>query len=270
MPGSFISAARHGGCADIIGRRAAQVHSVDRHVVYVWHARFDDLMQVLPSLEAVLAPDEIERADRFHSARDRARYAAGRGALRMILSRHSGVAPRRLRFHYGPYGKPLLAAGGDIQFNLSHSGELVLFAVTAGRQVGIDVECMARFDGLDALAQHYFSARERAAYRATDAGQRHEAFYACWTRKEAFLKATGFGLSMPLSDFDVSLEPDKPAALLSVRTSRNEASRWSIQDVSPEAGYKAAVAVEGTSCRLETRRIAAQRRAPPQADGTTL
>ena len=227
------------------------VMNLESDVVHVWIAEFDELTRDLPMLETMLSPDEMARAGRYHSKCDREHYVAARGTLRVILARYSDGRPKWLRFSYGPHGKPMLASEGSIRFNLSHSDGLVIYAVTLGREVGVDIERIGGAEDLDVLAEHFFSIRENAAYRSLPAAQRRDAFFACWTRKEAFLKARGEGLSLPLSDFDVEFAPDKPPALLSVNQRRaTGSSEWTMHDVASPEGYKAAVVVEGPGCRV--------------------
>ncbi len=150
-------------------------------------------------------------------------------------------------------GKPILApfvADGSLQFNLAHSGELVLYAVTRGRRVGIDVEWMCSFDRFERIAARFFSARERAMLFSLPAVDRRTAFFNCWTRKEAYIKATGDGLARPLHSFTVSLAPDAPPQLLETDGDAAEAARWSLYSLTPAAGFAAALAVEGQPRRI--------------------
>jgi 4'-phosphopantetheinyl transferase len=173
--------------------------------------------------------------------------------LRDILSRYLGVPPSALVFRYSTYGKPALAAGFDaarVCFNISHSHEMALFAVTCEREIGVDIEHLGRDIHAEEIAEHFFSAHERASLRTLPAAAKHEAFFNCWTRKEAYIKAHGEGLSLPLDQFDVSLLPGEPAALLATRNDPWEARRWSLQALSPGSGYVAALAVEGQGWQL--------------------
>jgi phosphopantetheine--protein transferase-like protein len=150
--------------------------------------------------------------------------------LRDILGRYLGVPPSELGFRYSAYGKPALAAGFDgvgVRFNISHSHEMALLAVTCHREIGVDIEYLGREIRGEEIAEHFFSTHERASLRALPAAAKHEAFFNCWTRKEAYIKAHGEGLSLPLDQFDVSLAPGEPAALLATRSDPREALRWS-------------------------------------------
>jgi len=200
-----------------------------------------------------LTLDERARARRFRFPRDRDRFIVARGVLRAILGRYLGVDPGRLRFRYSPYGKPALAGPFEdegIRFNLAHSQGIALYAVSRGREVGIDVEYVRADLADERIAERFFSPREVATLRAVPAEQRREAFFHCWTRKEAYVKARGEGLSLPLDQFDVSLAPGEPAALLSTPGDPPEVTRWSLQALNPGPGYVAALAVEGNGWRL--------------------
>jgi len=196
----------------------------------------------------------LDRARRFHFQRDSERFIVTRGLLRCILGRYLGIEPGRLRFVYNSYGKPALATASDegaLCFNLSHSGGLALYAVARGRQVGIDLERIRAVPEIEQIAQRFFSSREYAAFRSLAAGLRQEAFYSCWTRKEAYIKARGQGLSLPLDQFDVSLVPGEPARLLDVRGDSQDGHHWLLRELEPGPGYVAALAVEGHGWKLK-------------------
>ena len=226
--------------------------------VHVWQADLDLPAAQVQRLERALAPDELARADRFRAAEVRARFVVTRGALRDILGRYLGLAPEQVRFGYGPAGKPLLAAeqgsreagGRRLEFNLAHSGGVALFAVARGRRVGVDVELIRPNVPHDRLAARFFSPQEQAQLRALPAEAQLEAFFACWTRKEAFVKARGEGLALGLTRFAVSVAAGGPAALLHTAFDPDEAGRWALQDLAPRPGYAAALAVEGRGWQL--------------------
>ena len=219
--------------------------------VHVWCASLKQTAAELEHLHRVLSREEIERANRFHFARDRNHFIAARGLLRTTLGRYLEADSAELRFCYSPNGKPDLApefALGDLRFNLSHSGEIVLFAITRGRRIGVDVEKIRTDFETEHVAERFFSLAESSRLRALPAEQKHEAFFACWTRKEAYVKATGDGLSLPLDQFDVSVAPGEPAVLQNTRPDPAEARRWYLQALKVEPGYAAALAVERPSC----------------------
>lgn len=221
--------------------------------VHIWRAWLDQPSEVVQELHEVLDGDERGRAERFRFERDRRRFVVGRGRLRLILGRYLSAAPADLRFAYGAHGKPTVAGAADgrpLCFNVSHSDALAVYAVTRGRQLGVDVEAVRPMPDAEQLAARFFSPRENAAWRALGPGDKPAAFFRCWTRKEAFLKATGQGLAQPLDAFDVTLAPEAPARLLYVAGDPEAAARWTLRDLAPAAGYVAALAVEGQGWRL--------------------
>ena len=221
--------------------------------IHVWRAALNCGAAPLQDLLQTLSADERARAGRFYFQQDREHFIAARGRLRIILGRYLVIDPNQLRICYSPSGKPSVAqeCGGEaVRFNVSHSHGLALYAITHGRELGVDLERI-RPDRADAqLAEHFFSPREVAMLRALPTSLQQEAFFHCWTRKEAYIKAKGEGLSCPLDRFDVSLVPGEAAALLSTPDDPPEASRWTLQELFPGPGYVAAIAVEGRGWRL--------------------
>lgn len=216
--------------------------------VHVWHIALAQGHGEVRRLSALLSPDEAERAARFHFERDRRRFAVGRAALREILAEYAGVPAADLRFAYAAHGKPALTAprsAAGLRFNLSHSDEVGLCAVSLRREIGIDVERIRPLDDLDQLADQLFSPRERAALGRLTGPARVAGFFNAWTRKEAFVKALGEGLSHPLERFDVSLAPDAPARLERIDGDAERASRWWLSAVDAGGEYTAAVVVRG-------------------------
>lgn len=212
--------------------------------VDVWKIALDQPADVVTDLRGVLSPGEIERADRFRVDRGAEQYIVGRGALRRLLERYTGVPAKELAFDLNEFGKPELA-GSEIMFNLSHSHGLALFAVTRGRAIGIDIERIREEMTIGKIARRFFSPAEASALSALPAHQQAEAFFNCWTRKEAWIKARGQGLSIALNSFEVSLAPGEPARLRATRPDPEEASRWSLVALACEPGYAAALAVAG-------------------------
>jgi 4'-phosphopantetheinyl transferase len=223
--------------------------------LHVWSASLERSPVLVAQLRVLLTGDERERASRFRFERDRSRYIVGRGLLRILLGRYLGVAPADVRFEYGAFEKPRLA-GGELWFNLSHSGTIALFAFSARGEVGIDVELDdADFAG-ERIAERFFSPAEVRALRSLPAPQQARAFLHCWTRKEAFIKARGDGLSLALDSFDVTLEPGSPAVLLRTAWSDDEPGHWQLLDLSdPGSGYVAAVAIRSEGWRVINRRV---------------
>lgn len=204
-------------------------------------------------LAEILSPDERERADRFRFAKDRLHFTLSRAALRTILGLYLESSPKSVRFAHNSFGKPLLvgeAASGPLHFNASNSHELALYAFSAEQEVGVDVEYIRPEFASEEIAGRFFSRRETAALLGLAPELRARAFFDCWTRKEAYIKARGMGLSLPLDCFDVSLAPGEPAALLATRGTEPEAALWSLREIELENDYVAAIAVEGSGWRL--------------------
>lgn len=221
--------------------------------VHVWRVALEAPAEEVVQLERLLADEERERAARFRFERDRRRWVVAHAFLRMVLGRYLEVDPSALHFTTNEYGKPSLISppwGTTLHLNLSHSGDLALCAFARGRQVGIDVEYMRADLNYRELAASHFSARERAAFDALPAALQDEAFFLCWTRKEAYLKARGRGLALALDSFDVSLAPGEPAVLLCSREEPGAAGRWVLRALAPGRSYAAALAVEGSGWQL--------------------
>jgi 4'-phosphopantetheinyl transferase len=221
--------------------------------VHVWRAYLDAPTQQPDSYLHTLAADERTRAERFYFQKDRDRFITAHGVLRAILGLYLNRAPKPFSFCYSSHGKPALAceSGADaIRFNMSHSHGMALYAVTRGREVGIDLEFIRCDLEAEQIAERFFSRSEIATLQALPPSLRKYAFFLCWTRKEAYIKARGEGLSIPLNQFDVSLIPGEPAALLSTQPNVDEALRWSLQELTPGSGYAAALAAEGRGWTL--------------------
>jgi len=206
----------------------------------------------LEALRAALSPDENERAERFVFPRHRDRFRAGRGQLREILARYLRVAPSAVAFAYGAEGKPRLAGEDAVRFNLSHSEHEAVVAVARDREVGIDLESVRTTVECELLAQRFFSPAETAALLALPAPARPQAFYAYWTCKEAFLKAKGGGLNIPLDEFEVSVDPGS-ARIVWTAWDPSEAGRWSLSVLPAPPGFAAALVVEGERPRVHSR-----------------
>ena len=223
------------------------------HEVHVWRAGLELPSSQVQELKGILTEDELVRADRFSFEIDRQRFIAARGILRSILSRYLTVYPSRLRFYYNQYGKPFLASefsSSMLNFNPSHSGSMALYAITRNMEVGVDVERVHSDFEYEEIAKRFFSINEVAILRAVPIEKKFEAFYKCWTRKEACSKAYGKGLSLPLDSFDVSFAPWKPSMLLITRDEPQERWPWTLLDLKPGLGYVGALAVKGIGCRF--------------------
>jgi 4'-phosphopantetheinyl transferase len=212
---------------------------------HIWRASLDRHDTPLDTLLAFLSSDERARADRYHFELDRRRFVSSRALLRLILGRYLDLGPSRVQFGYGSHGKPYLleeAGRTGISFNAADSNELALYAFSRQPNIGVDVEHIRELSDAQQIASSFFSMGENAEWLRLPSSQKTQGFFNCWTRKEAFIKAIGEGLSYPLSEFEVSLTPGEPPRLRSIAGSIENASRWSLWALSPEAGYVGALA----------------------------
>jgi 4'-phosphopantetheinyl transferase len=215
------------------------------HVWKIWQepARFADFT-------SLLSHDEMERASRLRTAALFHRFATNHGMLRMLLGSYLSMDPRRLQFVANSYGKPSLREMGlHLRFNMTHSDDLTLIAVCLHTEVGIDVESVRPVEEWEEIAKSHFSDDEYRSLLATPVEMQHDAFFRCWTRKEAVIKAIGMGLSMPLSSFTVSTAQE--AALLHCSWNEAAASQWTLEHLEPAPGFAGALAMEGTDWSIQ-------------------
>jgi 4'-phosphopantetheinyl transferase len=214
---------------------------------FIWAAVLDLPARAAGEISKVLSSEERERAARFRFEKDQIQYIASRSFLRAILGQFLEIDPKVVRFRYNAFGKPLLAdefTASRIEFNLAHSKGLGLFAVTLDRAIGVDVEQHRPDLATMEIANRFFAPEEVKALTAIQPSSRLEAFFECWTRKEAFIKARGMGLSLPLDKFTVAFGPNRAPALLSADEGATTAANWTLADLSPADGYSGAVAIE--------------------------
>jgi 4'-phosphopantetheinyl transferase len=215
--------------------------------VHVWATTLSVPARILEGFAGTFSPDEKERAHKFIFEKHRNRYIAGRGALRKILGQYLRADAAALRFVHSANGKPALAgefAGAGVHFNLAHSEDMALIAVTRLGRVGVDVECIRPVKEMDALVARFFSARENEAFQKVVDAEKPAAFFNLWTRKEALLKATGEGITRSLSLVEVSFLPGERARLIAIAGDVEQAAQWSLRELSPAAGFTGAVAIE--------------------------
>ena len=234
---------------------------VARHDVHIWHACLNQPETYVRQLASTLSSDEQARVSLFRHEQDRRRYIVSHGLLRCILGSYLQLAPGQVQFHYEDDGKPAIEGTATtranmVHFNMSHSHEMALYAVTRGRAVGIDIEYMRHIRAVEQLVERSFSRAERDAFHALASAEREAAFFRGWTRKEAYLKAIGTGLKTPLAAVEVPLLLNEAATLLNVGMSRvngenkQEDRRWVLQDIKSAHGYVAALVVEETDYQL--------------------
>ena len=215
--------------------------------VHVWRIYLEQEDELLDRFRRTLAPEERDRAGRFHCERLQRHFVAGRGFLRYVLARYVGLKPEELRFAYNSYGKPALE-GERLEFNMSHSHEVALVAVTRDAAVGVDVEHIRADFASEEIATRFFSHLEVETFGSLPEEERVAAFFRCWARKEAYIKAIGKGLSQPLDGFDVTLAPADPPELL--RAGEDDMVKWSMSDVDVGPDYASALAVEGVPSQI--------------------
>ena len=220
--------------------------------VHVWAWPLDLPAERIAALTTTLATDERERASRFSLETLRDHFIAGRAGMRAMLAGYLQAAPAELEFTYTARGKPLLAgnAGGRLYFNLAHSHGLALLAVTRVAALGVDVERVRPFPNALGIAERFFSAGEIAAFRTLPTDERDAAFFRLWTRKEAWLKATGDGIAESLSKIEVAFLPDEPPGLRGIAGDPNAGESWSLCPLSPAEGFVGAVAIPARAVQL--------------------
>ena len=234
--------------------RSFDVHELELgcNGLHGWRATLDRPLTGVQELKSLLSEEEVERAERFHFERDRKRFFAARGLLRIILGCQLGVDPRTVRFRYAASGKPEvaeLADQGKLCFSMSQSHGLALYVIGWNLKVGIDVEKIRPLNEAVLIARRFFSTSEAAEIQELPESKRMLGFFSCWTRKEAYLKATGEGLSRPLDEIIVSLVPGERAELKSVTGSQKESSRWSLINLTPAPGFVGALCAESEESR---------------------
>ena len=229
--------------------------------VDVWQIVLSVHEDQIPCCRRLLSEVEIQRANRFHFEKDKNDFMVARSATRKILSQYLNTDPQELTFSYTARGKPEFAPGfpgASIKFNLSHSRGFALLAVAQSLCVGIDIQFIDPELSVDGIATRFFSRTEINTLRTLSPIEKTKAFFDCWTRKEAYIKALGEGLSLQLDSFDVAFGPGVPAALLRADVSPQEPSRWSMYDIAVRRGYAAALVVEGKAHRLRQARWESQ------------
>lgn len=221
--------------------------SIAHSEVHIWRTDLDKPLPQVQQLRQTLSPDEQTRADRFRFDRDRQHFIAGRGILRQILSRYLAIQPSELQFTYSKRGKPSLVTDESnlqIQFNLSHSHGLALYAIASDRKIGIDLEYIRPIE-VQNLAKRFFCPGEYQALTQLPTEQQHRAFFHAWTCKEAYLKATGEGI-IGLEQVEVSVNPDQPAKIISIAGNSQATLLWQLDKLAVGSGYTAAVAMQPT------------------------
>ncbi len=214
---------------------------LDGRVVDVWPVRID-AASMTPAFEAVLSVEEKDRSVRFRFDHLRHSYVLAHGALRLLLSRYLNTSPKSIEFTFGQNGKPRLHGNSCLRFNISHSGAIMACALTLGLEIGIDVEEIRSMQDLEGIARHTFCGGEVEDLMSLPPDQRESSFFRCWTRKEAYIKAVGEGLSARLDAFRVTLRPEDPARFLYVGNEERAAQQWTLHNLDLTPGYAGALA----------------------------
>ena len=229
--------------------------------VHLWITPLTAPAEKLSYFKSILSADEKERARRFRKISDGKRYLVARGSLRFLLASYGAGAPDRLQFTYGVFGKPSLSNQTSktiLNFSVSHSEDQGLFGFARARRIGVDLEYVRLDVDALALAKRYFSPDEFRRLRRLPATERYQAFYCAWTRKEAYLKACGEGLSFGLDRVEVSFSPAEPAMIRAVAGAPNVSAAWTLKHLSPAPHYLGAAAVEGRNVIFKLFRLGAQ------------
>jgi 4'-phosphopantetheinyl transferase len=205
----------------------------------VWLSGSDDSLAYYRS---TLSPEELQRAERFRFEHLRHSYTRSRGSLRLLLAHYLGHPPNEIQLIYRPKGKPILRDSSQIDFNASHSGQMALYAFTVGCELGIDVEQLRKLDDAESIAARFFSTAEASELLSLTPEQRGPAFFRCWTRKEAYVKAVGGGLAIPLNLFQVTLLPGIPARFVQLASDMGTAADWTLDHLELAPGYLGALA----------------------------
>jgi 4'-phosphopantetheinyl transferase len=221
-------------------------HQLDDRQVHLWLVRLEASQDNFAQARSWLSPEETARAERFYFDRHRRAFALGRAALRGLLGSYLAIQPAKVGFVYGEQGKPALKDYAcSLRFNVSNSGDLAAYAFTNGCEIGVDLEQHRALHDLEHIADRFFSPAETAELLELSEAERIPAFFHCWTRKEAYIKAQGGGLSIPLDSFRVTLRPGVAARMVSLGGSEERARGWTLHDFDPAPDYEGAIAYPG-------------------------
>ncbi|HZC59950.1 MAG TPA: 4'-phosphopantetheinyl transferase superfamily protein [Chthoniobacterales bacterium] len=229
---------------DKLGTREGGPVPVGLRDVHIWRIWLTALDAALASYRGTLSSDERDRAERYGFENLRRSYTLSRGALRILLGYYLGRPPNEIKLICGPKGKPALKDSSRIRFNVSHSGQMALYAFTLDCELGVDVEQLRKLDDTELIATRFFSAAEASELLSLQPGDRHLAFFRCWTRKEAYVKAIGDGLAIPLNRFQVTLLPGVPARFVQIAGDMGTAKDWTLHDLAVAPDYVGALAYQ--------------------------
>jgi len=224
--------------------------SIDSDVIHIWNIKYRD-DENLEEYKSVLSENELERAGKFRYDKHRNIFIKTRGLQRILIAKYLQDKPNDIHIEFGPHGKPFCKNKSQLTFNASHAGAVILLAFTLKNELGIDVELIKKEVEVESISKHFFSENEIVKLISLDKSLRHEAFFTCWSRKEALIKAIGDGLSFPLDQFEVSFAADEPVSLLETKWDETEKNQWTILDIPLENDYKGALAVKAKGQSIE-------------------
>ncbi len=220
---------------------------IEKNEIHVWEINLGYNLNKVKNYISILSDEEKKKASAFRFSDDRARYIISHAVLRLLLSEYLGEKPEEIVFYTDNRGKPYILLDSkcpDIFFNLSHSHEIALIAIYRGQEIGVDIEYISRTINSDGIARRFFTINENKKLNSLSGKLRKEAFFRCWTRKEAFLKAKGLGLSGSLKSFEVSILPDEKPEIISIDGLPSEKNEWSLFDIIHIKNYIGAIAIK--------------------------
>jgi len=226
------------------------------NTVHIWSFPTKASPHVVATFERDLAPEERDRALRFRFHHLHESFVIARGALRQLLGHYLDCNPAGVSFVYRSNGKPAVESPACLQFNMTHSGDLAVIALTLKRELGVDMEKIRPLPDMQAIANRFFCPEEASDVMSFPQAERERAFFLCWTRKEAYIKATGEGLSAALDTFRVTIHPDIPPRFLYIQHNETEAQAWTLHDLQVAVGYAAALAYRDQPRLLHVRSVA--------------
>ena len=232
-------------------------HPLTDSELHVWCAALNASPNDLAYYSSILSSDEKARAERFYFEIDRHHYIAGRGILRSLVGGYLDIKPAQIEFVYGQYGKPALR-DQTLEFNLSHSMDMALYIFSLGHKVGIDIEFTHPMPEMDKFAAEHFTPGENKLIHSLPEAQKLDTFFKIWTCKEAFLKANGFGLTIPINQVEISLDVENSAILNVGAQNKEQTQDWRLELLTPVDGYRAALAVKGFKGQVVFRELSDQ------------
>jgi 4'-phosphopantetheinyl transferase len=222
--------------------------------IHIYQTNLDKSPAEINNFKKLMSVDELQKAARFKFDIDRNNYITGRGFLRTILSQYLNTSPEDIMFSYAEKGKPYVK-DIEIKFNLSHSKNYAVYAIALNTEVGIDIEYLKNIPDAYDISERFFSEEEREELKKMNEDRISLAFLNCWTRKEAFIKAVGEGLSYPLADFSVSISPGSEPGILWIKKNINEVKEWTLYNIKTDQSYISSVAVKSTGKKIVYRDI---------------